>query len=565
LAQSTYDQVRERIEKATLRLERAKEQIRSLENSSKYREQLLLQETESRPLVVQHAEKIEERDNCLALIEKATQEIFIVDKNRKQLQLKLEEKAQEWRIQAELASQTRRNADRSAHAAEELLEHAIEEREAAELRHVAYKRAESTVSDRGSQKESLFAQLREAERASVVAAKLAVQSKHRASTLSDELEKESLSRTQQLVDEKKLHVLRLQGELDSAQLLKQHKELEVEKEKQRFNTDSELMKGTMIENVATSQSQVDVLREEDAISAYQSAIQLKDEANKASLDTQVSMNEANVKREIANRASDYKVLMEMTVELPDKLSEVVFLQSCRLRNWTDSLRLSNVHVHSLSQRVLVKRLEENADEAIELKKFTKDHLCRVFPYGKKNKSFPMRAWLLGCQFVGVNLAFPDEQVLLAEGRFRENGSCGYVLKPRSLTHEDVHETEEPQRWALQVISGFNIPSSSNNVNLRVQVKVWTADGEPIVHETDEVRQNCFNPSWANVFDLKISDPSIAIVNFIVYNGSEYLAGASSPVSRWREGFRSVALFNANHSRSGPYEFASLLVQATRHR
>ncbi|GAX23169.1 hypothetical protein FisN_33Lh064 [Fistulifera solaris] len=565
LAQNTYDQVRERIEKATQRLERAKEQIRSLENSSKYREQLLLQETESRPLVVQHTEKIEERDNCLALIEKATQESIAVDKNRKQLQVKLEEKAQEWRIQAELASQTRRNADRSAHAAEELLEHAIEEREAAELRHVAYKKAESTVNDRGSQKESLFAQLKEAERAAIEAAKLAVQSKHHASALSDELEKETFSRTQQLVDEKKLQVLRLQGELDSAQLVKQHKELEVEQEKHRLNTDSELMKSTMIRDVATSTSQVNVSGEEDAINAYQSAVQLKDDANKASLYTQIVMNEANMKRDVANRASEFKALLEMTVEFSDKLSAMVFLESCRLRSWTASMRLSNVHAHSLSQRVLVKRLEENAGEVVDLKQFAKDHLCRIFPYGKKNKSFPMRAWSLGCQFVGVNLAFPDEQVLLAEGRFRENGSCGYVLKPRFLTHDDVRETEQPQRWALQVISGFNIPSSSNNVNLRVQVKVWTANGEPIVHETEEVSQNCFNPSWGNVFDLKISSPSMSIVNFIVYNGSEYLAGASLPVSCWREGFRSVALFNANHSRSGPYEFACLLVQATRHR
>ncbi len=565
LAQSTYDQVRERIEKATLRLERAKEQIRSLENSSKYREQLLLQETESRPLVVQHAEKIEERDNCLALIDKATQESILVDKNRKQLQLKLEEKAQEWRIQAELASQTRRNADRSVHAAEELLEHAIEEREAAELRHVAYKRAESTVSDRGSQKESLFAQLKEAERASVEAAKLAAQSKHRASFLLDELDKEALSLTQQLVDEKKLHVVRLQGELDSAQLLKQHKELEVEKEVQRLKTDSELMKGTMISDVVTDNSQVDTPREADAISAYQSAVKLKDDANKASLYTQVLMSEANMKREVANRASEYKILMEMTLELPDKLSAMIFLYSCRLRNWASSMCLSNVHAHSLSQRVLVKRLEENAGEEVDLRKFTKDHLCRIFPYGKKNKSFPMKAWSLGCQFAGVNLAFPDEQVLLAEGRFRENGSCGYVLKPRYLTHDYVRGAEQPQRWALQVISGFNIPSCSNNVNLRVQVKVWTADGEPIIHETGEVSRNCFNPSWGNVFDLKISDPSMAMVNFIVYNGSEYLAGASLPASCWREGFRSVALFNANHSRSGPYEFACLLVQATRHR
>lgn len=566
VAQNKYDQVRERIEKATLRLERAKEQIRSLENSSKYREQLLLQEKEPRPLVLQHGQKVEERDNCLALIDKATKESISVDRERKQAQLRLEEKAQEWRIQAELASQTRRNADRSAHVADELLEHAIEEREAAQLRHVARERAEATVSDRGSQKESLFAQLAEAERASAEAAKLAVQSKHRAATLANEVQKAGeCSGAQQLVDEKKWIVLQARGELDSAILLKRQKDQAMEKEKQRLDTDSDLMKGVMVGAHSGGRIQVEPSYEQEAIDAYKASVKLRAEANEASRETQIFMNEANVKHDIAKRARDYKIFMDTTAEIPEKLSQMTLLHSCRLKNWTDSLELSSVHFHSMSQKLLVKQLARNPEEAIQLHSFTKNHLCRIFASDKKFMSFPMKGWSLGCQCVGVNLTFPDEHVLVADGRFRENGSCGYVLKPRSLTHNDVRDEETPQRWALQVIGGFNIPSDTSNVNLRVQVKVWSAVGDPIVYETGEASRNCFNPSWGNVFDLKILDPSIAIVNFIVYNGSEFVAGASLPVSCWREGFRSVALFNADHSRSGPFEFASLLVQATRHR
>ena len=45
----------------------------------------------------------------------------------------------------------------------------------------------------------------------------------------------------------------------------------------------------------------------------------------------------------------------------------------------------------------------------------------------------------------------------------------------------------------------------------------------------------------------------------VVGSEEFVAGASIPISCLRRGIRSVKLFDANNTRSGPFDFASLLV------
>ena len=46
----------------------------------------------------------------------------------------------------------------------------------------------------------------------------------------------------------------------------------------------------------------------------------------------------------------------------------------------------------------------------------------------------------------------------------------------------------------------------------------------------------------------------------VVGSDEFIAGASIPISCLRRGIRSVKLFDANNTRSGAFDFASLLVE-----
>ena len=43
-------------------------------------------------------------------------------------------------------------------------------------------------------------------------------------------------------------------------------------------------------------------------------------------------------------------------------------------------------------------------------------------------------------------------------------------------------------------------------------------------------------------------------------GDEFIASSSVPVSCIRQGYRSVKLFDEKNTRSGPFDFASLLIE-----
>ncbi|CAL4064307.1 unnamed protein product, partial [Meganyctiphanes norvegica] len=59
---------------------------------------------------------------------------------------------------------------------------------------------------------------------------------------------------------------------------------------------------------------------------------------------------------------------------------------------------------------------------------------RVYPKATRVDSAnynPVPMWNNGCQMVSLNFQTGDRAMQLNEGRFLQNGRCGYVLRPRS--------------------------------------------------------------------------------------------------------------------------------------
>ena len=88
---------------------------------------------------------------------------------------------------------------------------------------------------------------------------------------------------------------------------------------------------------------------------------------------------------------------------------------------------------------------------------------------------------------------------------------------------------------------------------------------PILHDTAPSNKNGLNPVWnnADAFEVDVKKPSVALLMFTVWDSEagDFIAGSTLPVSCLRPGYRSVALFDSLHSRSGPYAYASLFVRA----
>lgn len=588
------DAARDRVEKAASMLDRVNEQIKLIERSSQFRKELqdksYYGDDSSGPrhggtFIAKHSAKLEERETCRELIKEASEENSVAEMRLRSIQEAFEDYVHSLKMQADLAGQVRKQADRSSHVAEELAEHAEEERDAATLRHIAREKAEGTVQNRDSHRESALAQLAQAERASTEAASIAVASRKRADRLAKDAEKIKDHRGfLQAFEEKKWDKNKARGEYDAVKLEKDKKDAVAIEEKRRLDTNSEVYRSA-VRDVAAETDRVTAVRlyHQEAIVAYNQALLLKKEARLALESSKAASYVAKQKSEAAKYAREHKERSDMLSEIPVALARITMLHTVKHRTWDKSLSIPSAHVHSFAQNVLLHMVEENYMQQLNIMHaFTKKHLCRVFPSWKvlQNKSFtnydPVLAWTMGCQIVSMNLQSTDESLLVADGRFRQNGSCGYVLKPAHLL-DSSSKREESQQWTFNVLSGFKLPKPSGGRKafvvspfVRISLYEGSTKAKRIMYNTQRVKHNGLNPLWKEdeVFEFTISNPSVAMLVFSVWDktdeGTEdFIAASSLPISCIREGYRSIALFDASHTRSGPYAFSSLLIKASK--
>lgn len=586
-ASESSQAARARLDKANAMFDRVNEQIKLIENSSKYRTEKEQNQGEVSSVrhggsfLAKHEAKIEERTTCRELIKEASEERAAADARLIMLKSKFEERARAWKVQANVAAQARRTADRSAQIAEEHAEHADEERNAAQLRQVAREKAVETVENRDSQRVSVEAQLAQAERAAIEAADLAAQSRIRAQKLDKELEKiQDHRKFIQNVAQRKLNVKQAQSAYDSAKEEKQMKDKAAHDEKRCLDTNSSVYRSAT-RDLATEVDRAKVVKvlQDEAIAAYNTAIVLRRQAESASTKSEIAASIASSKKEAAEHAKEYKERRDMLIEIPGLLAKLTLLHSAKFLDWRRSLLTTKSFVHSFAHNVFLQIFEKDSTEdRANVQAFTTHHLCRVFPSWKvvqSNASVnfdPVPAWSLGCQLVAMNFQSSDENILVADGRFRQNGSCGYVLKPRQLTDKS-YKAEHPQFWTFTVLGGFNLPKVGRKV-INPCVKVSFCSGLPKetrqIYKTKFAGYNGLNPAWGkgDGVTFEVTNPSIAIVAFSVWSRHDdksetFVAGAAVPVSCLREGYRSISLFSGDHSRTGSLRYASLLVKATK--
>jgi len=593
-ASASVKESRANLDKANTMFDRVNEQIKLIERSSNFRDEMLQNNIDQMSRVrhggsyiAKHSAKMEEKANCRERIKEASEERSAAETRLIMLKSKYEDRSRMWRAQANIAAQARRNADRSSQNADELEEHAAEEREAAQLRSIAREKAVEAVELKGTHRESVEAQLAEAERAAAEASAIAMQSRNRAYKM-----EKDISRLQnhdgfvQTVEEKKLAVQLAQKNYDIAKGELLQKDAATEKERRRLETNSSMYKSAS-RDAASEQDRVKAAKvlQQEAIVAYNATLILRQQVDEAYTRFDISVEVAEAKQLAAKHAKEYKERMDMLAEIPVMLAKTTLLHTSKFLSWDRSMSSSNACAHSFAQNVLLKMVDEDPEETVSmLRTYTKNHMCRAFPPWKALQSKatcnfdPVFAWSLGCQLVAMNLFAADENLLVADGRFRQNGSCGYVLKPQWLTDSSVSTTETKEIWSFTVLAGYNLPKPGRKIIrpvVRVSLYAGSTTEARIMNKTKPIAgHNGLNPVWdANsVYTFEVKNPSIAMVAFSVWDkqddnksnkGETFVAGAAVPVSGLREGYRSVALFNGDHSRTGPLRYASLLVKANK--
>lgn len=259
--------------------------------------------------------------------------------------------------------------------------------------------------------------------------------------------------------------------------------------------------------------------------------------------------------------------------LPE-LASLTLFHGFKLKSFDDSQRTKTYSMHSFSESKVRSICRHR--HAAKWITFNQTHMSRTYPaysrYDSSNYN-PLLAWSTGCQMVALNFQTEDAFLRLNDGRFRENGGCGYVLKPSSLMSKEPLGTEpESVRLSVRVISGSCLPKPKGNrtgdcINPYVNLALYDVaneEKEVFVHAmTAAVSQsNGYFPIWGQEeFKFSVENWSVAMLQLTLMdkNKDAFIASTSIPVSCLRRGIRCTKLYDETNTRSGAYQFGSLLL------
>uniref|UniRef100_A0A8D0AFE0 Phosphoinositide phospholipase C n=1 Tax=Sander lucioperca TaxID=283035 RepID=A0A8D0AFE0_SANLU len=220
--------------------------------------------------------------------------------------------------------------------------------------------------------------------------------------------------------------------------------------------------------------------------------------------------------------------------LSKELSDcVVYCKSVHFSNFKHSHIHSKFYeVASFTESKARRHLRDTAFQSLNL--FVHHNcrqLTRVYPSGFRTDSSnfnPQEMWNAGCQIVALNFQTAGEGMDLNDGMFRQNGGCGYVLKPGFMREaEKTFDPETPQKrdgyqpvaLTIQVISGQQLPKvnikEDSIVDPLVRVEIYGVPLDQNRQETRYIDNNGFNPVWYDTLRFTVHAPELAMVRFVV--------------------------------------------------
>lgn len=266
------------------------------------------------------------------------------------------------------------------------------------------------------------------------------------------------------------------------------------------------------------------------------------------------------------------------ITIAPELARMTLFHGTLFRNWKDSMAQPPHHMHSFGESRIRKMCGAGQSRAWVV--YNQTRMSRTYPSGKRVDSSnysPLLAWATGCQMVALNFQTPDSGLRTNDGRFRENGSCGYVRKPPVLLSSNHDIEPAPIQLSVNILSASCLPKPKGKrkgecIDPYVIVSLLDAnaeEGREISSEgrTTTITNNGFSPIWNtdnDKFKFKVENSAVAILQFTVYDSdvtkSDFIATASIPISCLRQGYRCVRLYDSNNTRTGAFDFATLLVR-----
>ncbi|KFO76086.1 Inactive phospholipase C-like 2, partial [Cuculus canorus] len=249
-------------------------------------------------------------------------------------------------------------------------------------------------------------------------------------------------------------------------------------------------------------------------------------------------------------------------QLCKELSELVSIcKSVQFKEFQVSFQLQKYwEVCSFNEVLASRYANENPGDFVN---YNKRFLARVFPSPMRIDSSnmnPQDFWKCGCQIVAMNFQTPGLMMDLNIGWFRQNGNCGYVLRPAIMREEvsffsantkDTVPGVSPQLLHIKIISGQNFPKPKGSgakgdvVDPYVYVEIHGIPADCAEQRTKTMYQNGDNPIFDESFEFQINLPELAMVRFVVldddYIGDEFIGQYTIPFECLQTGYRHVPL------------------------
>ncbi|NXI18999.1 PLCZ1 phosphodiesterase, partial [Irena cyanogastra] len=239
---------------------------------------------------------------------------------------------------------------------------------------------------------------------------------------------------------------------------------------------------------------------------------------------------------------------------------VVYTKSQKFVSFEHSLQHQQCFENnSIAENLARKLLRVSAKEFIS---HTTRFLTRIYPKGTRMRSsnfYPQDFWNVGCQMVALNFQTPGIQMELQDGKFLDNGGCGYVLKPEFLrdcnttfTPRNVGAYSRPMSLSIRLISGHQLPPSSmsktNKADPMVEIEIYGVPEDQARKRSSVVKSNALCPRWNETFSFNIQVPELALIRFCVEDevslvNKEFLGQYTLPVMSLNTGYRNIPLIS----------------------
>eukprot|EP00698_Gefionella_okellyi_P008306 TRINITY_DN2057_c0_g1_i1.p1 TRINITY_DN2057_c0_g1~~TRINITY_DN2057_c0_g1_i1.p1 ORF type:complete len:642 (-),score=155.79 TRINITY_DN2057_c0_g1_i1:1906-3831(-) len=251
-----------------------------------------------------------------------------------------------------------------------------------------------------------------------------------------------------------------------------------------------------------------------------------------------------------------------------ELSELIHLKSVHFKSF-DRADARCYEMSSFSERKVGSFLKKQPQELVA---YNRKQMARIYPMGIRFDSSnydPVPSWNAGCQIVALNYQTGDINMWTNMGKFKDNGGCGYLLKPNFLNAPDSQfnpsvALSPKVRLTVEVISARQLPKVDNKskgevIDPYVVLEIVGVDADIKKAKTKTIDDNGFNPVWHETFTFDVSVPDLALLRLTVYDedvgSDDFIAYRVLPLAHIREGVRAVFLFDKAHA---PVEFSSLL-------